>query len=99
VSRAEEIDAQLRANREAQDSLRRTERALVEERSALVTDTDRAEMKRRGHYTHTWKVTRQWAAAHVCPFCLTQCASSQQGKEFPNEQNAEYRCGNVEAIK
>lgn len=96
---ANEINARLADLSEAQRKLREEEMQLREERAVLVTDLDRAEMKRRGHVTHTWAVTRRWASASVCPFCLTACASSQQGKDFPNEQNAEYRCGNREAIK
>lgn len=97
MSRENEINVALQANRDAQDALRRAESALVSERATLVSDVDRAEMKRRGHVTHTWRVTEVWASANKCPFCLTACASSRHG--LPNEQNSEYRCGNVGAIK
>lgn len=97
--RKKEINDALEANEKAQCALRRAAEALREERAVLVDDRDRAEMKRRGWYTHTWAVTEKWATAHVCPFCLTACAARRQGKEFPNEQNAEYHCGNAGAIK
>lgn len=95
---AKQIDARLKEIDSAARQLREEEAELRMERAVLVDEVDRAEMKRRGHVTHTWKVTAKWASAAVCPFCLTACASSRQEKEFPNEQNAEYRCGNREAI-
>lgn len=99
MSRTDEINVRLGAIDEEIRKLNAESSALRQERAVIVDDTDRAEMKRRGHVTHTWAVTERWARAAVCPFCLTACASSRQGKDFPNEQNAEYRCGNREAIK
>jgi hypothetical protein len=99
MKRADEINARLGDIQEAIGRLRAEETTLREERSVLVDDLDRAEMKRRGHVTHVRRVTEKWASAYVCPFCQTKCASSQERKDFPNEQNYEYHCGNIGAIK
>lgn len=96
--RESELDHQIRRIDADIAKLESKRRALREERAVLVTADDRAEMKRRGHVTHTWAVTEKWATDLVCPFCLTNCVPSRQGKDFPNEQNAEYRCGNIGAI-
>lgn len=98
MSRENEINSRLADIDAEMSRLRKEQSTLLEEAAVLVTDLDRAEMKRRGWVTHTWRVTERWASASVCPFCLTACASHRQGKDYPNEQNAEYHCGNRDAI-
>lgn len=64
-----------------------------------VTKGELEEMKRRGWVTYTWKEARDMASAARCPFCRCRCYPHLEGKDFPNEQNAEYHCPNWREIE